>query len=126
LIFLISRIRVRQVNPPYSFIFIFIGLSLWFLSAMLSAFIDREVFNHLDYEGSVASIILSVGSRLIPGILGHVEIVATQRKAYENQRPFMLTVPWHFSALVLGFVISYFFDFPLGESLRAMVVLVIS
>ena len=84
LFFMVSRILHRKANPPYSFVFIFVGLILWFLSGIFGIFLDSEAFKQLHYEGAIASIILGVGSRLIPGILGHVEIVKAQREKYEN------------------------------------------
>lgn len=123
LMFLFVRILKRKANPPYSFIFIFVGLLMWGVSGLLSAFFDVEAFKVLHYEGSVAAIILGVGSRLIPGILGHVEIVQTQRNRYENERPFILTVPLHFFAIMAAFIGSYFLQESIGIFIRAFVVL---
>ncbi|MGZ3808654.1 MAG: hypothetical protein ACXVCE_11255 [Bacteriovorax sp.] len=78
---------------------------------------------NLHYEGSIAAIILGVGSRLVPGILGHVEIVQSQRARYESQKPFLLTVPLHFYAMIFVFVTSYFLREPIGIFLRAIIVL---
>lgn len=122
LIFLIRRISNRQENPPYSFIFIFVGLFLWLISGILSAFFDLESFKHLHYEGAIASIILGVGSRLIPGILGHVEIVKAQREKYEQMKPILQTVPLHFVFLIISFGGSYFLEDFLGAIIRATVV----
>ena len=125
LIFLLTRIQKRKVNPPYSFIFIFVGLILWVLSGVFSAFIDSESFKVLHYEGSIAAIILGVGSRLVPGILGHVEIVQTQRSRYENEKPFILTVPLHFFLFILFFIGSYFLKDEVGIYIRTVVVAII-
>lgn len=124
--FMLRRMVKRKENPPYSFIFIFAGLLLWFLSGALGAFIDVEGFKDLHYEGAVASIILGVGSRLIPGILGHVEIVQGQRQLYERPVPLIATVPKSFFALVLSFIASYFMPEYAGSIVRALVVLVIA
>ncbi len=122
LTFLFARIMKRKVNPPYSFIFIFVGLIMWIVSGMMSAFVDLESFKVLHYEGSIAAIILGVGSRLIPGILGHVEIVQTQRSRYENEKPFILTVPPHFFLIILLFIGSYFLMDSIGIYIRTFVV----
>lgn len=108
LYFLFTRILHRRENPPYSFIFIFVGLFLWFFSGLAGIFFDAEAFKQLHYEGAIASIILGVGSRLIPGILGHVEIVKAQREKYENVLPILRTVPVPFFLLIISFVGSYF------------------
>lgn len=126
LIFLLTRIIKRKVNPPYSFVFIFVGLILWVLSGIMCAFFDSEAFKVLHYEGSIAAIILGVGSRLIPGILGHVEIVQEQRKKYENEKPFFLTVPLHFLILIILFICSYFFNETSGNYLRTIIVMFVA
>jgi len=122
LVFLLRRIFKRKENPPYSFIFIFVGLFLWTLSALASILVDSEGFKALHYEGAIVAIILGVGSRLIPGILGHVEIVQSQREKYEKPLPILKTVPWYFFLLVLSFVTSYFLDERIGSIIRALVV----
>ncbi len=120
--FLFSRITKRKENPPYSFVFIFVGLLLWLGSALSGIFIDLEALKNLHYEGAMASIILGVGSRLIPGILGHVEVVALQREKYEKTLPILSTVPKHFLGLIIAFVGSYFLSESVGDYLRAFVV----
>lgn len=122
LAFLFARILKRKANPPYSFVFIFIGLFFWVFSGLMSAFVNAESFKVLHYEGSIAAIILGVGSRLIPGILGHVEIVQTQRKRYENEKPFILTVPLHFFFIIAFFIGSYFLEDSIGIYIRTLVV----
>lgn len=124
--FLFSRIFKRKENPPYSFVFIFVGLFLWMAGALGSVYLDAEAFKRLHYEGAIAAIILGVGSRLIPGILGHVEIVSQQRAMYEKPVNILKTVPVHFFLMIFLFVSSYFFSFPYGEILRAIVVLAIA
>ena len=126
LFFLFSRIFKRKENPPYSFVFIFVGLFLWLFSAIASILLDQESFKFIYYEGALAAIILGVGSRLIPDILGHVEVVSAQRALYEPPKPILATVPWHFYFLIMAFVGSYFLNYPVVELGRAFVVLIIS
>lgn len=126
LVFMGIRISKRKMNPPYSFIFIFIGLLLWFVSAVLGFFIESIPFKNLQYEGAILAIILGVGSRLIPGILGHVDIVESQRKSYEKEVSLLRTVPLHFFALISFFVLSYFLDDQVGSIVRLTVLLIIS
>ncbi len=123
--FLLRRITKRKMNPPYSFVFIFVGLFMWTISGILSCFMDPESFKYLHYEGAIACIILGVGSRLIPGILGHVEIVAAQRASYERPVSIIKTVPPQFALLVLTFLGSYFLGEEKGMPLRALVVAII-
>lgn len=123
LFFLSRRVIKRKVNPPYSFVFIFVGLILWLTSAIMGILTHSDSFKNLHYEGSIAAIILGVGSRLVPGILGHSEIVQGQRLKYENEKPFLLTVPLHFYAMIFLFIVSYFLDGQMGSILRAGIVL---
>lgn len=120
--FLLIRISNRKVNPPYSFIFIFVGLLLWIFSGFMSALLESDAFKIFHYEGSITAIILGVGSRLIPGIMGHVEIVQTQRSRYENEKPFIQNVPIHFFLMMIFFVGSYFVADTLGPYVRALIV----
>ena len=119
--FLLSRISKRKQNPPYSFLFIFVGLILWMVSAFHFGFTGSETLKSLHYEGAIAAIILGVGSRLIPGILGHSEIVQQQRAAYEKPISIIKTVPISFLLLIFGFVVSYFMD-DYSNFLRAAIV----
>ncbi len=124
LAFIFKRIHKRKENPPYSFIFIFVGLFLWGLSGVMSFFFDSEGFKYLHYEGAIACLILGVGSRLIPGILGHVEIVAFQRRSYERPVALIKTIPLHFLVLIATFLGSYFLG-DRGLIVRAVVVTII-
>lgn len=125
LIFLTKRIFKRKSNPPYSFVFIFVGLILWFLSGILILFLDYDFVNQLHYEGAIASIILGVGSRLIPGILGHVEIVNAQKELYERPVSLLKSIPTHFFFLLFGYIASFFLSNLIGSSLRALIVVLI-
>ncbi len=122
LAFLFRRIFQRQENPPYSFVFIFVGLALWVLAASLQAFAPSDAWSRLHYEGALMAIILGVGSRLIPGILGHVEIVGAQRAAYERPVPILSTIPSMFLTLIAAFVGSYLLPEWPGALLRLGVV----
>lgn len=122
LLFLFSRIFKRKQNPPYSFLFIFVGLMLWAFSALYGLIWDPEALRSLHYEGAIASIILGVGGRLIPGILGHVEVVSAQRGLYERPVALWKTVPLHFALLILIFLSSYFLPGEMGIWPRALVV----
>ncbi len=122
LFFLVTRIFRRKQNPPYSFLFVFMGLILWLISALASIFVDPEAFKSLHYEGAIGCIILGVGSRLIPGILGHVEIVGAQRQRDEKLIPLYRTIPLSFVFIVSIFLISYFLPEASGQIIRALVV----
>lgn len=126
LAFMLSRFSKRKENPPFSFVFIFIGLMLWLGSSLASAFIDSYNYRPLHHEGAIAAIILGVGGRLLPGILGHVAIVTEQRQMYEKPLPIYATVPLFFWAVILIFVSSYFVNEEIGNYLRLFSVSVIA
>ncbi|MBT3585332.1 MAG: hypothetical protein HN509_10535, partial [Halobacteriovoraceae bacterium] len=115
LIFIFKRIFKRKQNPPYTFVFIFLGL-------LINAFFGLATLNEWSLFSPnqflpIALIILGVGGRLIPGILGHVEIVKFQRQAYEKQLPLYRVVPLKVYFLILGFIASLF----LGTSLASLI-----
>ena len=126
LLFLGTRISKRKVNPPYSFVFILFGLILWMVSAVFGIFVETNALKNLQYEGAIVAIIFGVGSRLIPGILGHVAIVQSQRAKYEKEIPYLKSVPLHFFVLIVFFSISYFLTEQVGSITRLIIFLIIS
>src|SRR5690606_2060205 len=111
LVFILRRIGKRKQNPPYSFVFIFVGLALWAFASFHAFWFESSAYSALHYEGAIAAIILGVGSRLIPGILGHVDVVKLQREVYEKPVSLIKTIPVPFFLLVMLFVVSYFVEF---------------
>lgn len=126
LVFLLRRIFKRKENPPFSFIFIFVGIGLWMVSAFMSIFMMSDAFKNLHYEGAITAIILGVGSRLIPGILGHSDIIQYQKEHYEATKSFLKTIPLHFIGIIIVFISSYFLTEYFGSIVRMFVVLFIS
>lgn len=127
LVFLVRRIIRRKANPPYSFIFLFVGLGLWIIAAVLSLWdAGMSEVKELQYHGAVMAIILGVGTRLLPGILGHTEIVISQRERYEGSAPFLSTVPKLFFLLMGTYVVSFFLPGPWRPGLSAGVVLILA
>lgn len=124
LFFLLRRMRKRKANPPYSFLFLFVGLALWILSSFLWPLTGNDDYKELQYHGAVMAIILGVGSRLLPGILGHTEIVDQQRASYEAPVPLIRTVPPFFLALMCAYIVSFFANH--GPFITAAVVLTIA
>lgn len=122
LAFILRRFTKRKQNPPYSFLFIFLGLLLWAFSALHLAYTGLDTFSELHYEGAIAAIIFGVGGRLIPGILGHTQIVLQQRNLYERPIPLWKTVPAAFWPVMVAFVASYFLP-SWAEFVRASVAL---
>lgn len=126
LVFGIKRIINRKQNPPYTFVFVFTGIVLWFLSG-----IDTQLgYHYLPVEFSHESVflflIIGIGSRLIPGILGHVDIVQNQKKRYENVEKFYKIIPPYIILLLGLFVASYFVKPNLSYLVRGICLLFVA
>jgi len=124
--FIIPRISKRKANPPYSFIFVLIGLFTWLIASFIHFLSPSEISRVLIHEAAIASIILGVGARLIPGILGHAKIVQAQKKRYETTGPLIRTIPFGFVLLVLAFIASYLLPLPQSHWVKAGVVCVVA
>jgi uncharacterized protein involved in response to NO len=107
----------RTSNPPYTFVFIGLGMAFWLIANIVQSFnlmgikIPPEIIgitNDLFTNGAIMSLILGVGGRLIPGILGWQEIVSHQRGQYEKSEPFISVVPLEIWAAMGLFVASFF------------------
>ena len=107
LLFLFKRISKRKQNPPYTFIFIFLGLLLIFLFGLLNYFERGEGILISEFL-PITLIVMGAGGRLIPGILGHSEIVSKQKNEYEQKLPFFKIVPLKVYCLLVLFCISLF------------------
>jgi uncharacterized protein involved in response to NO len=134
--FAARRFLKKTSNPPYTFIFIGVGLLLWFFSNVVLFLNSTGALNSppltdiawdLFTNGAIMSLILGVGGRLIPGILGWQQIVTHQRQRYEAPRPFLALVPPAIWIAVALFVLSYLLDpllpLPLRLSARLAVAL---
>lgn len=126
--FLAPRIIQRKSNPPYTFIFVFLGLLLWLMAGLgqLWGHGPDELYKTLQHEAAIAALILGVGARLIPGILGHTEIVQAQKERYENVESLLKTIPFGFTLLVFAFVASYFLPDVQAQWIQAGVVTLIA
>lgn len=104
--FVISRFFGACENPPFSFIFlpiaIFWGISaelLWLINELVPTPFLESTARYLLYNGYILGAIAGIGIRLIPGLLGHTEIVKAQRKLYEEDKK----VPRDFIFIVVLF-----------------------
>ena len=109
LIFIFLRVLKRKENPPYSFIFVMAGALIWSMIFFFHMFLSEEIAKTLHQEGVFMCMILGIGSRLFPGILGHSEIVSTQKKTYEVPGSMLSTVPRYFFLLPFIFLAAYVF-----------------
>lgn len=118
------RFLKRKTNPPHTFIFIGVGLFFWFISnvgqflfaqGLIQSGIAYQIFQDLFSNGAIMCLILGVGGRLIPAILGWQDSVTHMRSQYETGAPYLSTVPFDIWVLVLVFVLSFFLE-PIVES----------
>jgi uncharacterized protein involved in response to NO len=125
--FAVKRFTSRQSNPPGTFIFVGTGLGFWLLANLIFTassmqllasspleIIAREIFNH----GAILGLIIGIGSRLIPGILGWTEIVSQQKQTYEQDKPFVQVIPGVVWMGLLLFWASYLFSPALPDSIK--------
>lgn len=117
LVYLVRRIKKRKVDPPHTFIFLFIGLLLWVFSALAWSFWGYDQFKEVQFHGAFMAIILGVGSRLIPGILGHREIIPRGEKE---------KVPKLFVSSMILYLLALFLEDWAGNILSAAVVTLIA
>jgi uncharacterized protein involved in response to NO len=123
LLFLVVRLRFRKANPPFSFLIIPTGFVAWIISSVLCIFNPTDILKMLYYEGVIASIIIGVGCRLIPAILGHQPIQLPSNEIFTTVKKTLIsTVPKNFTLVIIIFWISYFITIPYGSYLRAFTV----
>lgn len=128
LYFLARRLIKRRANPPYSFLMIPLGFIAWFVSASIGIFNETDLVKQIYYEGVIASIIIGVGSKLIPAILGHQNIIlpSNAKMKQDGPVPLLATIPFKFIFIIVLFWLSYFIAAPWGSITRAFTVLYIS
>lgn len=137
--FAIRRFLKRSQNPPFTFLFVGLGIVLGTIGSILQALYYANIateplFFNLGkvcfYDAMVLSLIIGVGGRLVPGILGFQEIVIAQRKIYEKPMPFLRVVPGIVFVLALLFVLSIWLEVSgfthLGYIVRAVVITYVS
>jgi hypothetical protein len=133
--FLKSRLILRLENPPYSFVFVFLGAVFGLVGSFLMtiASYELEKFGFLEswgkvlfFDSMVTCFVLGIGITLIPGILGHTDSVKAQKKIYEEAESYLKSVPNHIYICLLGFTLSVFLEAmelnPWGYVLRAFVI----
>ncbi len=123
----VRRFIKRESNPPDTFIFVGVALLMGLLG--ISLVLSHEYYHLgelLFFQGMPFSLVLGVGGRLVPGILGHGEVVKAQRDRYENLESFFKIVPAMNYLLAMVFVASFFTEHYLsqvvGHALRAVVI----
>lgn len=109
LLFLLRRIVYRKQNPPHTFVFIFLGLAMnaFFNICFLGDWSPLGMETMNDFL-PIVLIILGVGGRLVPGILGHKEIVMKQRSQYERPAPMYKVIPFHVYLMMVLFIASLY------------------
>jgi uncharacterized protein involved in response to NO len=112
----VKRFRKRKSNPPFTFVFVGLGLVLWTISNIVICWYlfstgtrpgSFTIWSELFSNGAIMSIVLGVGGRLVPGILGWQEIVSNQREKYEGTGSFIRAVPTAIWISVLIYLISF-------------------
>lgn len=110
--FAFKRFRRRKSDPPVSFSFVGLGLVMWLLSNFyffLSSlgiinqsfnWIFQPIFSH----GAILSLILGIGSRLLPALMGWQEVLPASASD-PRQKKFFL-------GMTAAFLLTYFLVLP--------------
>lgn len=109
LMILISRLLTAKQAIPYSFYFLPIAITYGLIAQIiwLMPIDGLEVYaKKLSYYGYILGAFMGVGLRLIPGMLGHSEIVIKQRKNYEAHKP----ITTDYKILLILFNLQVLFD----------------
>ncbi|MEW6057623.1 MAG: NnrS family protein [Bdellovibrionota bacterium] len=128
----LRRFRSRSFDPPPPFLFVGFGLISGLFGIVISILADFQIvtgslilLGRLFYlHGMMLSLVLGVGSRLIPALLGWAELPKVQI-SQPNEKPaaFMQAIPkfiWiNVIALAVSFPIEVFANTILGRGLRA-------
>lgn len=123
--FAFRRFRITTASPPFSFVFIFVGIILWILSGIAGSLFSEVPQVSLQYDGAILAFILGIGSKLIPGILGHSEVLSPANFLKEKKH-YLKTVPSYFYLLMILYVLSFLIELQYGNWLRFLIVLFIS
>lgn len=123
--FAFRRFRITTASPPFSFVFIFVGIILWILSGIAGSLFSEVPQVSLQYDGAILAFILGIGSKLIPGILGHSEVLSPANFLKEKKH-YLKTVPSYFYLLMTLYVLSFLIELQYGNWLRFLIVLFIS
>ncbi len=117
--FAFRRFKIMTATPPFTFVFIFIGFLLWIISGLsLNTFVDIPSVS-LQYDGAILAFILGIGSKLIPGILGHPDTLGTP---ISKKPGYLNSIPLYFYLLMLVYFISFFIPILYANWLRFFVV----
>lgn len=123
--FAFRRFRITTASPPFSFVFIFVGIILWILSGIAGSLFSEVPQVSLQYDGAILAFILGIGSKLIPGILGHSEVLSPANFLKEKKH-YLKTVPSYFYLLMTLYVLSFLIELQYGNWLRFLIVIFIS
>lgn len=123
--FAFRRFKITTASPPFSFVFIFVGIILWILSGFAGNLFSEVPQVSLQYDGAILAFILGIGSKLIPGILGHTEVLSPTNFLKEKKH-YLKTVPSYFYGLMILYVLSFLIELQYGNWLRFIIVLFIS
>lgn len=114
--FAARRFLARSNNPPPSFAFIGIGLFLGAIGSLLLMLLDLDLIDQsfrliarsMFYSGFMLSLIIGIGSRLIPAFLGHQPVHPPNN--FGSQKGFWPLISWDLKIMVIVFISSFLFE----------------
>lgn len=132
IVFAVRRFLARSAFPPPTFVFVGLGLVGGFLGSLLLALQGAPGFGGevaalargLYYQGMILGLVLGVGGRLIPALLGHAPPPRPLAPARVRKDGFLRTIPaetWiAMTALAVSFPVEAWISVGGGRLLRAL------
>ncbi|MFB6355574.1 MAG: NnrS family protein [bacterium] len=115
ILFGVQRNWNREENPPFTFVFVAGGLVLWWTANLLLTLSPYKLIapflippaNAIYNHGALFCLVIGVGGRLVPGMLGWEKIVLKQRDRYENAESLNEAIPIPVWIALAVFLFSY-------------------
>lgn len=123
LMFIVLRMRNKEENPPFMYLFLIVGFLLHAVFSLLHISMDISRWSINDLT-PMTLVLMGVGGRLFPGVLGHKNIVKEQRQAYEQDKRWLLTIPVSLYLLVGIMLVSFFVKDSLSHVLQMFVIII--
>lgn len=125
--YLLRRFLNRKSNPPDAFVFVGFGVLSGLVGSVtltLGQFVDVPTSLYsfgriLFLQTYILSLVLGVGSRLIPALLGWAPLPTELKKATKND---LLKFTLLAFVFILSYVVEVWLHFVVGQALRAIVI----
>lgn len=113
-----NRFLLRTSEPPFSFLFVGIGILLCLISCLAMILIDLHILNEeyriffksIFFNNFMLSLVLGIGSRLVPALLGHHQMPTPMKASksinHQSLFQFLSHAPRDIKLLSLTFLLA--------------------